>query len=452
MTGIGAGAELGRAELLAPFRPGRSEQVGMEVECGLVDPATGLAARYSGERGVLAVLEAVLDGWGGERQEDAGRLTGVLLPDGSQITLEHGGQIEYSSAPVPSVARAVDDMRAALERLAELVGRFGLALLPGANLPFDRLADVRWVPMTRGAIMRDYFAGLGEPGGRARYVMALSLSTQVTLDHLSPEDLARKLRMQMAAAPVVSALLVNSPIQEGSSSSGLLSHRCWAWLRMDPRRGGVLPPALRPGVTAEEIADWALGLPLIHYRTPDGRYHRAPDRPFAELLRHGYPDGSRPTRAHWAAHLNQIWTNTRVRGTLELRASDGPPYPFIPAVPALWAGLTYHPGSREAVWELLGRHTLSDHRAALAELPALGLATRLGGEPVRPLAAELLRLARAGLAARVAAGLEPPHVLGYLDPLDEIVATGRTFAEQCRERWHGDLRHDPARYVAAYRV
>ncbi|MFD0411877.1 glutamate-cysteine ligase family protein [Kitasatospora sp. NPDC127116] len=449
----GPGPAFGRAELLAPFRPGRGELIGIEVECGLVDPVTGLAARYDGERGVLAVLEAVLARWGGERQEDAGRLTGVRLPDGSQITLEHGGQIEYSSTPVPSVAKAVDDMRAALEQLAELVGRFGLALLPGAYLPFDRLADMRWVPMTRGAIMRDYFTGLGEPGSRARYVMALSLSTQVTLDYLSPADFTRKLRMQTAAAPVVSALLVNSPLQEGSSSSGRLSHRCWAWLRMDPRRGGVLPPALRPDVTVGSVVDWALGIPLIHYRTPDGRYHPAPPgRTFAELLRHGYPDGSRPTPAHWRSHLNQLWTSTRVRDTLELRASDGPPYPFVPAVPALWAGLSYHPASLSAAWELLGRYTLHDHRAALAELPALGLATRLGGDPVRPLAAELLRLARAGLAARIAAGLEPPHVLGYLDPLEEILATGRTFAEQCRERWHGDLRRDPARYVAAYRV
>ncbi|MEU9041647.1 MULTISPECIES: glutamate-cysteine ligase family protein [unclassified Kitasatospora] len=452
MTGPPAGRALERTELLAPFRPARGERVGLEVECGLLDPATGLAARYFGPRGVLAVLEEVLARWGGERLADAGRLTGVRLPDGSLITLEHGGQIEYSSAPVPSVAEAVADMRAALERLAEPAGRFGLALVPGANLPFDRLRDMRWVPMSRGAIMRDHFAGLGAAGSRARYVMALSLSTQVTLDYLSPEDFTQKLRMQMAAAPVVSALLVNSPIQEGRCD-GLLSNRCWAWLRMDPYRSGVLPPALRPDVTADDVVDWALGVPLIHYRTPDGRYHPAPPgRTFAELLRDGYGDGSRPTADHWAAHLDQLWTNTRVRRTLELRAADGPPYPFVAAVPALWAGLTYHPESRAAAWELLGRYTLREHRAALAELPAQGLATRLGGDPVRPLAVELLRLARAGLAARVAADLEPPHVLGYLDPLDEIAATGRTFAEWCLRRWYGDLGGDPARYVAAYRV
>ncbi|HJD84693.1 glutamate-cysteine ligase family protein [Kitasatospora aureofaciens] len=443
--------QLTRDDLRAPFRPARSEQVGIEVECGLLDPATGLAARYFGDRGVLAVLETVLAHWGGERQEDAGRLTGVLRPDGSQITLEHGGQLEYSSAPVPSVAEAVHDMRTALEQLAELVGRFDLALVPGGNLPFDRLADVQWVPMTRGAIMRDYFAALGAAGDRARYIMALSLSTQVTLDYLSPGDFTEKLRTQMAAAPVVAALLVNSPIQE-SRADGLLSHRSWAWLRMDPRRCGLLAPALRPDVDVDDVIDWALDIPLIHYRTPDGRYHPAPDRPFADLLRYGYDDGSRPTPAHWASHLNQLWTHTRVRNTLELRGSDGPPYPFIAAVPALWTGLTYHAESRAAAWKLLGHHTVAQHRAALAELPVRGLDTRLGDDPVRPLAAELLRLARAGLDARVSAGLEPPHVPGYVDPLDEIVATGRTFAEQCLGHWHGEFRQDPARYVAAHRV
>ncbi|MFD7454876.1 glutamate-cysteine ligase family protein [Kitasatospora sp. NPDC059827] len=445
--------ELSRDDLRSLFLPPRHrrELVGIEVECGLVHPDTGLATPYYGERGVLAVLEAALEQWGGERQEDTGRLTGITLPDGGQLTLEHGGQIEYSSPPAASLAAAVDGLRAALEQLAELVGRFGLALLPGGNLPFDRLGDTTWVPMTRGALMRAYFARLGDDGNRAGHVMAHSLSTQVTLDHLAPEDFTEKLRMQMAAAPVVSALLVNSPLQAGRSD-GLLSHRCWSWLRMDPRRHGVLPPALRPDVTVDDVIDWALGIPLIHYRTADGHYHPGPDRPFGELLRHGLDDGSAATLAHWAGHLNQLWTNTRVRGTLELRAADGPPHPHIPALPALWTGLTYHRESRIAAWELLGHHTLQEHNAALAALPAAGLDTRLGDTPVRPLAAELLRLARTGLAARVAAGLEPPHVLTYLDPLDDILTTGHTFAEQCLHRWHGDLRQDPGRYVAAYRI
>ncbi|MFI1186550.1 glutamate-cysteine ligase family protein [Streptomyces californicus] len=452
MTGPEASETLDRTALRALLSPSAHpvELVGVEVECALLHSSSGLPSRYGGAGGVRAVLEAVLREWGGDPVHDAGCLTGVNLPDGGSVTLEHGGQIEYSSPPASGVGEVMAGVRAALVRLAGVAARFRLALVPGANLPFGPLDAADWVPMSRGALMRRYFAGLGEAGSRAPYVMAQSLSTQVTLDYLDAADFTRKLRMQTATAPVVSALLVNSPLHDGRPC-GLLSHRSWSWLRMDPRRTGLLPPALDGDVGVDDVIDWALGVPLIHYRR-DGRYHAAPGTPFADLLRTGLHDGAPPTAADWTGHLDQLWTDTRVRSTLELRAADGPPGRHLAALPALWTGLTYHRPSCEEAWALTARHTADEHRAVRAALPAQGLDARLGDTPLRPLAAELLRLARVGLAARVAAGLEPPHVPSYLDPLDEIVATGRTFAAQTLTSWHGDLRTDPARYVDAHRI
>ncbi|MCX4870107.1 hypothetical protein OHU11_02020 [Streptomyces sp. NBC_00257] len=68
---------------------------------------------------------------------------------------------------------------------------------------------------------------------------------------------------------------------------------------------------------------------------------------------------------------------------------------------------------------------------------------------MREIAAELVRPAREGLRARVAAGPEHPQVLDFLDPLDEVLHTGRTFAEQCAHCWEADLRSDQAHYVEA---
>ncbi|GAA1403007.1 glutamate--cysteine ligase [Kitasatospora putterlickiae] len=446
---------LSRADLRAPFTPpaDRVERIGLEVENGVVDPDTGLAAPYEGPGGIEAILRAVLAERGGEPQFDTGRLTGVDLPDGVRITLEHGGQLEYSSAPVAGLDRAVTEARAMLEQLAELVGRFGLALLPGALLPFDRVEAMAWVPMVRGAVMREHFARIGAVGSGARRVMALSLSTQVHLDYLDERDFTEKLRMLMAASTPVAALFVNSPIS-GGRSNGMLSHRSRDWLRMDPARCGVMPPALRSGVGIGDVVDWALERPMIYRRRPDGSYRLAPERPFAALLREGFEDedGSPPRYEDWLAHLSQIWTAVRVRGTLELRSGDGPPYRHLAAMPALWTGLGYHPESRAAAWELLRGFTADEHRSAAAALPSEGLRTMLGGERVLDLAAELVRLARAGLRARVDAGLEPERVLDHLDPLDEVLDTRRTFAEQCADRWEGDLRREPRRYVAEFRV
>ena len=444
---------LQRDELRSLFAPAAvpAERVGLEIESGIVDPETGLAAPYTGRNGVKAILETLLAEWGGEARHDAGELIGVQLADGVLIGLEHGGQVEYSSAPAADLAAAVDDTRAALQRLSEIVKRFGWALLPGAYLPFDEIDSIPWVPMSRGRVMRDFFARIGEAGRDAPKVLSMSLCTQVHLDFLSHGDFTRKLRMQAAASPVVAALFVNSPLHNGRLT-GVLSHRSHAWLRTDPQRCGLLGTALRGDVSADDIIDWALRLRMIYYLGTDGRYRPAPDRPFATLLEQGFEDGSMPTFADWVSHMTQTWTHVRARRTLELRAADGPPYEHIPALPALWVGLSYHPPSREAAWELLRHYTVEEQRATMLNLPAEGLRTMLGGDRIDELARELVRLAREGLRARVDAGLERPKVLDYLDPVDEVLHTGRTFAEQCAERWDTDLGRNPRRYVAAFRV
>ncbi|MFD7712111.1 glutamate-cysteine ligase family protein [Streptomyces sp. NPDC059786] len=438
-------------DLRTVFTPAAAERVGVEVECGVVDPDTGRAAPYRGPNGVLAVLRAVLAEWGGEALYDAGELAGVRLADGGLLGFEHGGQIEYSAAPAADVVTAVTTVRDVLERLSELARRFGLALLPGAHLPFNRIETVDWVPLARGRLLRAHFADLGPAGSGGAEILALSTCTQVHLDYLSEEDFTAKLRMQAAASPVVTALFVNSPLHNGRLD-GLLSRRSWNWTRTDPARCGLVTPALSGAAGFDDLTEWVLDKPMVFYRDGTDQLRRAPERPFASLLRDGFDDGSLPDLGHWDAHLSQIWTHVRVRRTLELRAADGPAYPHLAAVPALWAGLSYDPVARSDAWRLTGHYTAGQQRAAMAQIPRTGLDTRLGPDRVRDLAAELVRLARRGLAARVAAGRESPRVLEYLDPLDEVLATDRTFAQQCAHRWRTDLRGDPRRYVAAYRV
>jgi glutamate--cysteine ligase len=366
------------------------------------------------------------------------------------ITLEHGGAVEYASAPTDCLTTAVSDMRDAMERISEIARGFGLAVLPGANLPFNRIEDVPWVPKPRGAVMREFFTRLGDPGLWGATVMALTLSTQTTLDYLSEEDLAEKVRMQVAASPVVAAIFVNSPL-EGGQLTGLQSRRSQCWLKTDPRRCGLLPPALQEKMTFDDFIGWAVTVPMIYYRTSGGSYSLA-ERPFADILVDGFDDGRMPTWEDWTSHLSQIWTDVRVRRTLELRAADGPLYPHIPALPALWVGLTYDQKSRMAAWELLKDYRASDIRWTINEVPAAGLRASLGGVPVREVGRELVRLAQVGLAARVDAGVEHPSVLKYLDPIEEVLETGSTFADHIIRRWDGEFQRDPARYVAAFRV
>lgn len=447
-----AGGWLGRDELRSLFiRPADArELIGLEVENAIVDPDTGRAAPYLGKNGVGALLGVLLDELGGEPHHDGAHLTGVQAESGMLLTLEHGGAVEYCSAPADCLTTAVDEMQATMARLGEAARSLGLAVLPGASLPFDRIEDAIWVPKPRSATMREFFARLGDDGRLGPTVMALTTSTQVTLDYLSESDLAEKARMQTVVSPVVAGLFANSPLADGRLT-GLQSWRCQGWLETDPRRCGPLPPALSEAMTIDDYIDWAVTVPMIYYQAADGDYRLA-NRTFAEILADGFEDGRRPVAGDWLSHLSQLWTDVRVRNTLELRAADGPCYAHIPAVPALWVGLSYDPGSLAAAWELLRHCSASDIRQANDEVPALGLRASLGGVPFRELGQELVRLARAGLRARVGAGIEHEKVLAYLDPVEEVLESGCTFADKVIRRWNGDFRRDPARYVTAFRI
>lgn len=444
---------LQRKDLIKAFdKPvDQDERIGIEVEIAAVDVETGRSRPYDGSRGIRELLEAVLEHGGGHRILEGDNLVGVRRDDATQITLEPGGAIEYASAPTADVVRLMEKTDEDLKYLAASAARLSIALLPGGNYPFNDITNINWAPKRHSEIVRDYLAALGTDGAWVREVMALTLSTQVTLDYTGNEDLGRKLRTQVAASPVATALFVNSPL-EGGRWTGALSRRMQYWTRHDPQRSGLLLPGLTDHPSISEFVDWASSLRMIYRKNDDGAYVVAPDRPFAALLDEGYEDGSLPTWSDWLLHLSQIWTDVRLRQTLELRAVDGPPYHYLATVPAFWVGLTYHAPSCDEAWKLLKGYNATDYRKLMAEVAVNGMRARLRETPVSEIASELLRLARQGLTARVAGGLERASVLSYLEPLEGVLASGKTFAERCVERWQTEFHHRPDRYVQAYRI
>lgn len=444
---------LQRKDLIKAFdKPvDQAERIGVEVEIAAVDVETGRSRPYGGSGGIREFLEAILERSGGHRVLEGDNLIGVRRDDATRITLEPGGAIEYVSAPTADVVSLMEKTDEDLRYLAEGAARLGIALLPGGNYPFNDVTNINWAPKRHSEIVRDYLATLGPDGAWAREVMALSLSTQVTLDYTGNEDLGCKLRMQVAASPVATALFVNSPL-EGGRSTGVLSRRMQYWARHDPQRSGLLLPGLKDRPSVSEFVDWASSLRMIYRKDDRGAYVPAPNRPFSALLDEGYEDGSLPTWSDWLLHLSQIWTDVRLRQTLELRAVDGPPYFYLATVPAFWVGLTYHAPSCDEAWKLLRGYNAADYRRLMAEVAVNGMRARLRETPVSEMANELLRLARQGLAARVAGGLEHASVLTYLEPLERVLASGKTFAECCVERWDTEFDHRPERYVQAYRI
>jgi glutamate--cysteine ligase len=434
---------------------GSAELVGIEVENGLVDQVTGCSVPYGGEHGAHALLDLVVRELDGEPLFDLADANGshpigVKLPNGASFTLETGGALEYASKPSASLVQAVRIAQADLLRAAAMAERLGIALLSGACLPFTPRAKIPWIPKPRVKVMRDYFTQLGESGEHADAVMGVTLSTQTSLDYLSGQDFMDKLRLHVLAAPIVSALFVNSPIADGVYS-GVMSRRMQYWQRFDPRRCGVLEFALTENASVDDFFDWTLQLPMI-YRDGKQSHVAAPYRTFADLMNDGFGDGTWPTLADWELHLCQVWPHVRPRSTLELRASDGLPWPYFSAAPAIWVGLTYDATVRKEASALLSELTPFQLERAVDDIAVKGLAASVGPHPVRDLAHELLRLARQGLENRVAAQVDPPEVLSYLEPLEQVDEDGETFADKCLTLWESELGQSPEAYVRRFRI
>ncbi|WP_169792553.1 glutamate-cysteine ligase family protein [Actinoplanes rectilineatus] len=447
------GSSLSRSELRSSFIEAATdaERVGIEVESAILNPVTGASIPYEGSRGIRVYLETIQAQFGGTVCVENGNLLGLGFPDGSSLSLEHGGAIEYSSSPCANATGAVGQTYEMYRRLAAVADDLDLALVPGGNFPFTGRSDVSWVPHLRGPIMRGYFRSLGAAGSHGPDIMSRTLSTQVTFDYSDEDDLIDKLGMQSAVSTFATAMFVNSPLESGQVSQSL-SRRMDYWAGADARRTGIIPPALTDSLSIDALVDWSMSQPLMYRRHADGRCSVAPTAPFGSLLASGFGDGTYPDVADWRSHLTQVISDVRVRRTLEIRAMDGPSFETFSSVPAFWTGLTYDASARRQAWELVGEFTRDQHTAARLQIAKYGTGATIAGQPIKTFLAELLQLSRQGLTTRVKDGVENPAILTWLDPLFDIVETGRTMAHVCRDLWQNAFSHDVRKYIDFYRV
>src|SRR5215467_9759324 len=199
------------------------QKIGLEAELAILDPETGVSVPYEGANGLENLLKTIGTQGSWDRTYENQKLM-ILSRDGFSIQLEHGGAIEYSSKPANNLKQLVADLKVALQLIADAASRLGVAVVPGGNFPFNTPENTSWVPKRRGRIMRDYFEALNDSGAGGLRVMSETLSTQVTLDYSSEADMGLKMRTLVAAAPMVSAIFSNSPL-DGGRASGTLSRR-----------------------------------------------------------------------------------------------------------------------------------------------------------------------------------------------------------------------------------
>ncbi len=396
---------------------------------------------YEGDCSIRAMLEGLRDLRGWDEIREGGKLIG-LAKDGANVSLEPGGQLELSGAPLETIHQTCDEVNLHLEDVREVAERIGAGFIGLGAAPEWRHEDMDVMPKGRYGIMKRY---MGKVGTRGRHMMFRTCTVQVNLDFSTEADMVQKMRVALALQPVATALFANSPFWEGKPN-GMLSNRSDAWLHLDEDRTGMLPFVFEDGFGFERWVDYALDVPMYFvYR--DGIYHDVSGQSFRDFLEGKLPGlpGEIPTLSDWADHLTTIFPEARLKKFIEMRGADGGPWRRLCALPAFWVGLIYDQTALDAAWDIAKDWTARDRHQLRLDVVRYGLRAEIGGRTVRDLSRELLEIAGAGLAARgKATGLDRDEG-HFLNALREIVERGQTPAEELLAQyhgpWQGDLSH-----------
>jgi glutamate--cysteine ligase len=402
---------------------------------------TLLPLPYEGERSIKAMLEGLRDGFGWAPVLEAGNIIG-LEKNGANVSLEPGGQLELSGAPLETIHGTCDEVNVHLKEVQQIADKIGAGFIGLGAAPQWTHDQMHMMPKGRYRLMTDYMDRVGTHG---KQMMYRTCTVQVNLDFGSEADMVKKFRVALALQPIATALFANSPFFEGK----LNGHKSWrsrVWRDLDAARTGMLPFVFEDGLGFERYVDYALDVPMYFvYR--NGEYIDALGMSFRDFLKGKLPalPGETPTLSDWADHLTTAFPEARIKKFMEMRGADGGPWRRICALPAFWVGLMYDQTALDAAWDLCKDWDTETREALRVAASEDGVSAKVGSISMLDISREALKISQSGLAARArqGAGGMIPDETHFLNAVQDVVDTGRSPAceliEKYNSEWDGNL-------------
>ncbi len=422
-------------------KPASDWRIGTEHEKFVYHLADKMPVGYEEPGGIRDILTALAERYGWLPIIEDGHVI-ALAQKGASVSLEPGGQLELSGAPLVNLHQTCAEVGDHLAQVKAIGADFQVGFLGAGFIPHVARQDMPLMPKARYGIMRRYMPLRGSMG---LDMMFRTCTIQVNLDFSSEADMVKKFRVGMALQPVATALFANSPFADGKPN-GYLSYRSHMWTDTDPDRTGVLPFVFDGDMGFASYVDYALDVPMYFvYR--DGRYVDVAGQSFRAFMDGKLPalPGERPTLADWKDHLSTLFPEVRLKTFLEMRGADGGPWGRICALPALWVGLLYDDTALNAAWDLVKDWTIADHVALRDAVPKLGLKAQTPAGGMQALAKQVLAIADHGLKNRAARDFVGESEQGFLNSLHDIAASGLTPADLLLNAYHGAWQGDVMR-------
>jgi len=422
-------------------KPAADWRIGTEHEKFLFHRDSLRPVAYDGDSGVEAMLHALCKVIGDKATPiiEKGKIIGLKDGDGGSVSLEPGGQLELSGAPLSNLHQTCAETGRHLRHMRAVSSALGVGMLGIGFQPKWRRDDISWMPKGRYQIMRNHMPKVGTMG---LDMMLRSCTVQVNLDYADEADMRRKFRTSLALQPIATALFANSPFKDGKPS-GWLSGRAHVWTDTDNARCGVPSCVFDPHFGYEQWIDYILDVPMYFLHRGED-YVDVAGKSFRDYLAGtlaGF-EGEPPQMADFEDHITTAFPEVRLKQYLEMRGADSGSWANICALPAYWVGLLYCDEALAEAEDLVRDIGADDVMAARLSVAKDGLRGKLGAHDVATLAKKTIDIASKGLRNRGIFDDGGDDESGFLQPLRKVIATQKTPAEVMLDLYHGDWAED----------
>ena len=422
-------------------KPAADWRIGTEHEKFLFHRDSLRPVAYDGDSGVEAMLHALCKVIGDKATPiiEKGKIIGLKDGDGGSVSLEPGGQLELSGAPLSNLHQTCAETGRHLRHMREVSSALGVGMLGIGFQPKWRRDDISWMPKGRYQIMQNHMPKVGTMG---LDMMLRSCTVQVNLDYADEDDMRRKFRTSLALQPIATALFANSPFKDGKPS-GWLSGRAHVWTDTDNARCGVPSCVFDPHFGYEQWIDYILDVPMYFLHRGED-YVDVAGKSFRDYLAGtlaGF-EGEPPQMADFEDHITTAFPEVRLKQYLEMRGADSGSWANICALPAYWVGLLYCDEALAEAEDLVSDIGADDVMEARLSVAKDGLRGKLGSHDVAMLAKKTIDIASKGLRNRGIFDDGGDDESGFLQPLRKVIATQKTPAEVMLDLYHGDWAED----------
>ena len=371
-------------------------KIGVEHEKFILNKNSLQPISYDEKNGIKNILEKFTSlGW--TPSYDDNQKTIIALNKGKgAITLEPGGQIELSGAPLNNIHETCEETTNHLRELKKLGDEFSFILLGIGVEPKLKLNDFPWMPKQRYTIMRKYMKKVGTLG---HHMMKRTCTNQVNIDYSSEEDMVNKLRLMLNLEAIATAIFSNSPFDQGKISK-YKSLRSHFWHHTDPDRTGLLQFVFEQGFNFEKYTDYALNVPMYFIKR-DHQYIDMTHYTFKDFLEGKCTDIDQEVLLKdWEDHLTTLFPQARLKRYLEIRSMDACNWDLICSQPAFWVGILYDDEILDKIKEITEDWTEEDRKYLNQRVPEEGLKTVFKERKLIAFAQDFFELSKKGLKKR----------------------------------------------------